>query len=156
MANRRLFWLLLVSLAVAAVPPFWVSAYIVGILTIAYYFSVFAMSWDLLFGFAGEVNFGPTFVLGLGAYGTGILNSEFSWPLWASIIAGTAAAVLLQQVIVIFAGVTGGEIGLALADVLSINETTNYYYAFAFMVVVGAILFFLSRSSVGLILQASG
>ncbi len=183
MANRRLFWLIVVTLAVGAVLPFWVSAYIVGILTIAYYFSVFAMSWDLLFGFAGEVNFGPTFLLGLGAYGTGILNGEFSWPLWASIIAGTAAAVLgglalalpalrlrgpyfglttlvavllLQQFIVLFAGVTGGEIGLTLADILSIDATTNYYYAFIFMVVVGAILFFLSRSSVGLILQASG
>src|ERR1700735_2426676 len=183
MANRRLLWLILVTLAVAAVLPFWVSAYIIGILTIAYYFSVFAMSWDLLFGFAGEVNFGPTFLLGLGAYGTGILNSEFNWPLWASIIAGTAAAVLgglvmalpalrlrgpyfglttlvavllLRQVIVIFAGVTGGEIGLTLADVLSIDETTNYYYAFVYMVVIGGILFFLSRSSVGLILQASG
>ncbi len=30
---------------------------------------VFSMAWDLLFGFAGEVNFGPTFLIGLGAYG---------------------------------------------------------------------------------------
>ena len=54
------------------------------------------------------------------------------------------------------AGVTGGEMGLTLADILSIDATTNYDDALIFMVVVGAILFFLSRSSVGLILQASG
>jgi branched-chain amino acid transport system permease protein len=29
------------------------------------------MAWDLLFGFAGEVNFGPTFLIGLGAYTAG-------------------------------------------------------------------------------------
>jgi branched-chain amino acid transport system permease protein len=183
MAKSRLFWLILVALVLAAVLPFGVSAYIIGLLTVAYYFSVFAMSWDLLFGFAGEVNFGPTFLLGLGAYGTGILNSEYGWPLWAAMLAGTVAAVLggvalalpalllrgpyfglvtlvavllLQQVIVIFAGITGGEIGLTMTDVLSIDETTNYYYALGYMIVVGGILFGLSRSSVGLILQASG
>ena len=40
------------------------------------YFGVFAMAWDLLFGFAGEVNFGPTFLIGLGAYTAGILNDQ--------------------------------------------------------------------------------
>ena len=36
------------------------------------------MSWDLLFGFAGEVNFGPTFLIGLGAYTAGILDARLS------------------------------------------------------------------------------
>ena len=66
------------------------------------------------------------------------------------------AVLLLQNVIVLFAGVTGGEIGLDLPDVLSIDDTTNYYYALVFMTVSGGILFGLSRSPVGLILQASG
>jgi len=66
------------------------------------------------------------------------------------------AVLLLQQVIVIFAGFTGGEIGLTTEDVLSIDADVNYWYALAFMAVSGAILFGLSRSSVGLILQASG
>ena len=47
------------SRVTAAPVPFWLSAYLLGILTAAYYFGVFAMAWDLLFGFAGEVNFGP-------------------------------------------------------------------------------------------------
>jgi branched-chain amino acid transport system permease protein len=66
------------------------------------------------------------------------------------------AVLLLQQVIVIFAGVTGGEIGLTMDDILSISAITNYWYALAFMMVSGLILFALSRSPVGLILQASG
>ena len=52
------------------------SGYVLGLLTVAYYTAVFAMSWDLLFGFAGEVNFGPTFLIGIGAYTAGILDAR--------------------------------------------------------------------------------
>ncbi len=41
-------------------------------------------------------------------------------------------------------------------DVLSIDATTNYWIAYGFMVVCGIILWALSRSPMGLILQASG
>lgn len=59
--KSRLFWISLCVVIVASTLPFYVSGYILGLLTVAYYFGVFAMAWDLLFGFAGEVNFGPTF-----------------------------------------------------------------------------------------------
>ena len=39
---------------------------------------------------------------------------------------------------------------------MSISASTNYWIAFGFMTVSGAILFGLSRSPIGLILQASG
>ena len=66
------FLLVIVIIAVAALLPLRASGYILGLLTIAYYFGVFSMAWDLLFGFANEVNFGPTFLIGLGAYTAGI------------------------------------------------------------------------------------
>ncbi len=66
------------------------------------------------------------------------------------------AVLLLQNAIVIFASITGGEIGMNVTDVLSIDATINYWIALAFLVVCGAILFGLSRSAIGLILQASG
>ncbi|HEY0526863.1 MAG TPA: branched-chain amino acid ABC transporter permease, partial [Stellaceae bacterium] len=66
------------------------------------------------------------------------------------------AVLLLQNAIVIFAGVTGGEIGMTVPDVLSIDADDNYWCALAFLVVCGVILFGLSRSAMGLILQASG
>ena len=176
-------WVGVIGLLVAAVLPLGVSSYVLGILTVGYYFGVFAMSWDLLFGFAGEVNFGPTFLVGLGAYGAGILNSETGLPIPICVLFGTALAVagglllavpalrlsgpyfglttlvavlLLQQMVTVFAKQTGGEIGLTIPDVLSINETTNYYIALAVMAVSGAVLFGLSRSAAGLILQACG
>ncbi len=179
----KLFWVTLIVVMMLAVLPLAVSAYILGLLTSAYYFGVFSMSWDLLFGFAGEVNFGPTFLIGLGAYAGGMIDANFGWPIWACVIAGAVAALiggvllalpalrlrgpyfglvtlvavlLLQNFIVIFAHYTGGEIGLTIPDVLSVDATTNYEYALWFMVISGAILFGLSRSAVGLILQASG
>jgi branched-chain amino acid transport system permease protein len=180
--RSRGFWIAVLLVLIAAAGPWWLSAYILGVLTVSYYFGVFAMSWDLLFGFAGEVNFGPTFLIGLGAYGAAILNTA-GWPIPLCLVAGALIAVLggvllalpalrltgpyfglmtlvavllLQNFIVIFAGVTGGEIGMMVPDVLSIDTTVNYYYALGFMIVSGIILFGLSRSAVGLILQASG
>ena len=176
-------WIVLLLLALAVTLPWWVSAYILGVLTVAYYFGVFAMAWDLLFGFAGEVNFGPTFLIGLGAYTAGILDNALHPPIVVCVAAGglmamvgglllalpalrlrgpyfglvtLVAVLLLQNAIVIFAGVTGGEIGMNVADVLSIDATTNYWIGLVFMVVCGALLFGLSRSAIGLILQASG
>src|SRR4051812_49976372 len=90
--SASLFWLALVSLAVLAFLPLWVSGYVLGLLTVAYYFGVFSMAWDLLFGFAGEVNFGPTFLIGLGAYTAGILDGRYGVPVWVCIVAGGPAA----------------------------------------------------------------
>ena len=183
--RTRLFWVAIAVLAAGAILPGFASGYVLGLLTVAFYTAVFAMSWDLLFGFAGEVNFGPTFLIGLGAYTAGILDARLSpgISIWVCVLAGAAMAVvggvllalpalrlrgpyfglttlvavlMLQNFVVVFAGFTGGEIGLAVPDVISISATTNYWLAFGFMTLSGAILFGLSRSPIGLILQASG
>jgi branched-chain amino acid transport system permease protein len=175
----------IVILAAGSCVPMFASGYVLGLLTVAFFTAVFAMSWDLLFGFAGEVNFGPTFLIGLGAYTAGILDARLSpgIPLWLCVVAGAAAAVvggvllalpalrmrgpyfglttlvavlMLQNFVVVFAGLTGGEIGLSVPDVISIDATTNYWIAFGFMGISGAILYGLSRSPIGLVLQASG
>jgi branched-chain amino acid transport system permease protein len=172
-----------VIIVIAALLPLGVSGYILGLLTVAYYFGVFSMAWDLLFGFANEVNFGPTFLVGLGAYTAGILDNRYGLPIPVCVVLGTLAAVvggvvlalpalrmsgpyfglttlvavlLLQNLVVVFAGLTGGEIGLTVPDVISISGPVNYWIALAFMVASGSILYVLSRSAAGLILQASG
>src|SRR5689334_23836301 len=89
--------ILLVSLAVvvaASLLPLGVSGYVLGLLTIAFYFGVFSMAWDLLFGFAGEVNFGPTFLIGVGAYTAGIINNQYGWSVYICIVLGALASVI--------------------------------------------------------------
>jgi branched-chain amino acid transport system permease protein len=181
--RSRVLWTGVLVVLIASVVPLWASAYILGVLTVAYYFGVYAMAWDLLFGFAGEVNFGPTFLIGLGAYTAAILDNTYNVPIPLCVLAGALAAViggmllampalrlrgpyfglvtlvavlLLQNAIVIFAGVTGGEIGMTVPNVLSIDARVNYWYALAFMAISGVLLYGLSRSAIGLILQASG
>jgi branched-chain amino acid transport system permease protein len=182
-STPRVLLLLLGAAVIGSFLPLWFSGYILGLLTLAYYFGVFAMAWDLLFGFAGEVNFGPTFLIGTGAYTAGILDNLYQPPIAVCLIAGALAAVaggvilalpalrvrgpyfglttlvavlMLQNFIVVDANLTGGEIGLTVPDVISISDATNYEIALWFMAISGAILFSLSRSPVGLILQASG
>jgi branched-chain amino acid transport system permease protein len=181
--TTRVLLIGLLAVVAASFLPLWVSGYILGLLTIAYYFGVFAMSWDLLFGFAGEVNFGPTFLIGAGAYTAGILDNLYQPPIWICVAAGACAAVLggvvlalpalrvrgpyfglttlvavlmLQNFVVVDASLTGGEIGLTVPDVITIDDGANYQIALWFMAASGAILYALSRSPVGLILQASG
>ena len=171
------------SSSLAATLPLYVSGYVLGLLTIAYYFGVFSMAWDLLFGFANEVNFGPSFLIGLGAYTAGILDNLYQPPIALCVAAGVLAAMIgglvlalpalrvrgpyfglttlvavliLQNFVVVAAGLTGGEIGLTIPDVISIDDKVNYWIALGFMAVSGAILYGLTRSPVGLILQASG
>ena len=88
-----MLWIALAVVVVAAFLPLWSPVYILGLLTVAYYFGVFAMAWDLLFGFAGEVNFGPTFLIGTGAYTAGILDNLYQPPIWLCLVAGALAAV---------------------------------------------------------------
>ncbi|MGH6671348.1 MAG: branched-chain amino acid ABC transporter permease [Xanthobacteraceae bacterium] len=183
LSTARVLLIALCAIALASVLPLWASGYILGLLTIAYYFGVFAMAWDLLFGFAGEVNFGPTFLIGVGAYTAGILDNLYQPPIWLCLVAGTLAAIvgglvlalpalrlrgpyfglttlvavlILQDFIVVDAHLTGGEIGLTVPDVISISNGINYELALWFMALSGAILYVLARSPVGLILQASG
>jgi branched-chain amino acid transport system permease protein len=173
----------IIVIVALAVLPLGVGGYVLGLLTLAYYYGVIAMAWDLLFGFAGEVNFGPTFLVGAGAYAAAMLNHYAEWSIPPCLAAGGLAAVLsglilaipalrlsgpyfglvtlvavliLQNVIVLFAGTTGGEIGLDVPDVLAIDPSTNYWYALGFMVISGGLMYGYSQSPVGLILQATG
>src|SRR6202142_4126586 len=183
LSTTRVLLIGLIAVVAASFLPLGVSGYVLGLLTVAFYFGVFAMAWDLLFGFAGEVNFGPTFLIGTGAYTAGILDNLYQPPIWICVVAGALAAVaggvvlalpalrvrgpyfglttlvavlMLQNFVVVFADLTGGEIGLTIPDVITINASANYWIALGFMTISALILYGLSQSPIGLVLQASG
>ncbi|MGH8111054.1 MAG: branched-chain amino acid ABC transporter permease [Rhodanobacteraceae bacterium] len=175
--------LTLLCLLLLACVPLFASGFYLGVLTIAFYMAVYAMNWDLLFGYIDEVNFGPTFLIGLGAYAAGLCNSDLGLPVWVCIIIGIGAAMIgglalagpalrlkgpyfglvtfvavliLSNLITIFAGTTGGDVGLTLNDILTVSSIGNFYYALGLVVVTALVLRAIVRSHFGLILQAIG
>lgn len=107
-------------------------------LTRANFFAVFAMSWDILSGYTGQISFGHAFFISAAGYTSALLNVYFHWPLWATIPLGTLVAVLTGllvavpalrlrgpyfalvtlvlpivaiKLVMIFSNVTGGEYG---------------------------------------------
>ncbi len=168
---------------VLACIPLGATGYYLSVLTFAFYMAVYAMNWDLLFGYIGEVNFGPTFLIGVGAYAAGLCNTYLAWPVWPCVAVGVAAAMvgglalagpalrltgpyfglvtmvavlILGDLITVYAGYTGGEIGLGLRGVLTISGVGNFYYALGLMAVTTLVLGVVVRSPLGLILQAVG
>ena len=57
------------------------------------FFAMYAMSWDLLGGYAGQVVLGQALFIGAAAYTSGLLSLELGWTPLATIPVGTLAAV---------------------------------------------------------------
>jgi len=74
-----LFFMLLLFLPVAKL-----ELHILRVITIAFIFSIFAASWDLLVGRAGQVSLGHALFFGIGAYLSAFLSKFHGFPLWAT------------------------------------------------------------------------
>jgi branched-chain amino acid transport system permease protein len=61
-------------------------------------FVIFAVSWDFISGYTGQMNFGHALFFGVAAYVTAMLNRGAPlgphWPIWATIPLGALAAVV--------------------------------------------------------------
>jgi branched-chain amino acid transport system permease protein len=136
------------------------TTYYVRILTIADIFVIFAVSWDLLSGYTGQVNFGHALFFGVGAYTVALLNKYLGWQPWATIPAGTVVAalvgvatcfpalrlrgpylslltmafpIMLVYIVMAFKGVTGGEYGIGGIPRLAGTVTGEYYICLVVM-----------------------
>ena len=103
--DKRRKWLLVGALlAVAAVFPFCVqSSYLVHVANLALYYSIVAVSLDIVAGFLGEISFGHAGFIAVGAYTTTILNMRVlpdSWiSFWIALLAGGLLAALAGVVV---------------------------------------------------------
>jgi branched-chain amino acid transport system permease protein len=59
------------------------------LMTVAALFTIFAVSWDVLSGYSGQVSFGHALFFGAGAYGSALLYHHLGWPPAATILLGT-------------------------------------------------------------------
>ena len=66
-----------------------------GISQSAIIYALAAIGLNLHFGYTGLLNFGQVGFMAAGAYGLGITTDTYGWPLWAGIVAGLAAGVVL-------------------------------------------------------------
>ena len=74
-----------VFLVVMAVLPYLLNSRWQAVAITFLIFSVVALSQDIILGKAGMFNMGQALFFGMGAYATAILNSQYGWPMLATI-----------------------------------------------------------------------
>jgi branched-chain amino acid transport system permease protein len=89
-------------------------------------FGLFAVGFNLLFGYTGLLSFGHAAFLGVGSYLTGIAMVHGGWPWWGAVVLGVVSAAAVGVVIGYLAirsrGIYFSMVTLALAQIV--------YYAF--------------------------
>jgi branched-chain amino acid transport system permease protein len=152
-----IFFLLLFLLPVITQEP-----YTLRILIFANIFVIFAVSWDFLSGYTGQVNFGHALFFGVAAYTAALLNKYLDWQPWATIPIGAIVAVgagvlmclpalrlrgpylslvtlafplIVLGVIKAFPDITGGEHGITGLTPLSDSRITAYYISAVVMTI---------------------
>ena len=150
----------------------------------ACYLAMFAISWDILSGRTGYLSFGHPFLIGIGAYTTGILTRRYGLPVEASIpiavlvtmasgliillpalrIKGSYFALMTlavmelmyQLVPVIRPDLTGGTRGLSRLPAITRGAENGYYLAAGLLIAVALFSWLLMRTRLGTALWAIG
>jgi len=128
--------------------------YYLRIIIMACIFSIFAISWDVLSGVAGQLSLGHGLFFGVAAYAAALLNLHLHMPPWATIPLGSVIAVcfglivgipalrlrgmylglvtltfpiILTGLLFVFPDFTGGEMGISGIARLSKSNISSYY-----------------------------
>lgn len=144
------------------IPLFTRDPYVLRILIFANMYVIFAVSWDLLSGYTGQINFGHALFFGVAAYAAALLNKHFGLAPWATIPIGALAAtiaglvvclpalrlrgpylslvtlafpLILLGIVFAFTDFTGGEWGISGIDPISGDRTVVYYISILVMLV---------------------
>jgi branched-chain amino acid transport system permease protein len=165
----------------ALLPVIFDSRYLIGVLTVAAIYGIWAVSWDFMSGLTGRENFGHSLFIGVGAYAAGFLNTTFGFGPWWSLPAGMvgavifslimgfptlrlkgpyfalamlSGAVIMQRLMLIFWEQTGGEEGIYGIMPLFASQLHFYWFVLGVLALVTWLLLWLARSNWGLILRA--
>jgi len=142
------------------------ASYPLLIITLACIYAIFAVSWDVLSGYTGLINFGHALFFGIGAYGSALLYKYVGWPPQVTIVIGAIVAaglgvllclpalrlrgpylslftlglpLLLREVVRAFPEVTGGYIGITGLPRL-VGTTIGDYYAVLLVMLVSVLI----------------
>ena len=155
--------------------------YVLFVITWANIFAIFAASWDLLAGVAGQFSFGHALFFGVAGYVAAALNIYLGLPPWITIPASGAFGVLvglivglpslrlkgpyftitsltfpliLQNIIYMFPQITKGSDGLTGLTALSTDYVVKYYLSAVLMITSIFILLKIANSRIGLIFRS--
>lgn len=95
---KRGGWLVLIIIA-AIVAPFVISEFYLAILGEALIMSLLALSFNLLFGYMGQLSFGQAAFYGLSGYTVALLITKAHSNFWLTLLAGILMASILGLVI---------------------------------------------------------
>lgn len=95
---RQAWWvgLLLMILALALLPLFVRSSYILHLVILFLMWLALGESWNILGGFTGQISFGHAAFFGIGAYVTSLLFVKAGVPLWLGGLFGSLIAVVIS------------------------------------------------------------
>jgi branched-chain amino acid transport system permease protein len=100
------------------------SKFIQGLVIEVFILAMYALSYDLIFGFTGLLSFGHSMFFAVGAYGTGILLKTFGFSLGATffaiMIAGVLQALLFGMILPRVKGITFALVTLGMAAVFHV------------------------------------
>jgi branched-chain amino acid transport system permease protein len=100
------------------------SKFIQGLSIEIFILALYALSYDLIFGFTGLLSFGHAMFFAVGAYGTGILMKNFGLSLGATFglifVAGILQALLFGMVLPRVKGITFALVTLGMASVFHV------------------------------------
>jgi branched-chain amino acid transport system permease protein len=152
--------------------------YLIGLMTSACLWVIYVVSWDLLAGYTGMLNFGQLLFAGVAAYTVALFELHYPIPrplmMLAGLIAGISSSLLISlsslrvrsayfalvsfAMLLVFSRITltfikifGGDYGLSIPRVYS--RESLYFTALILMVVTMVTMRLVVRSRIGVALQ---
>jgi len=98
---KKSWWLILLTIIFIIAPTF-LSEFYLTVLCEALVMSLFALSFNLLFGYMGQLSFGQAAFYGLGGYTVAMLVMKAHFNFWLSIIAGVLVAGIIGLIVGFF------------------------------------------------------
>jgi branched-chain amino acid transport system permease protein len=95
---KRGWWLILLIIA-SLIAPFILTEFYLTILCEALVMSLFALSFNLLFGYMGQLSFGQAAFYGLGGYAVAMFMTKVNLNFWLSLLAGPLLAALIGLIV---------------------------------------------------------
>ena len=84
---------------VLAVLPLFLPEDLFPVLCLGAIYSIAALGMSLLLGYAGQISLGHAAFIGIGAYTTAILTTQFNWPILAAFVASIVSSSVIAYII---------------------------------------------------------